>query len=83
MKLAESTPTRYEVKLVRGTEVLHSYGFTARKSKAGLLAMMTDNVEHLFTEDEAVAAADEFQPTYSRKLGLTRSPWRSSLLWRY
>lgn len=44
--------TRYEVALMRGDTVLHIYGYTARKSKQGITALVTEDVTHLLTPSE-------------------------------
>ena len=44
--------TRYEVAIVRNGEVLEILGYTPRKSKRGILALMTKDLSEHFTEAE-------------------------------
>lgn len=60
--------TRYEVALMRGSEIVHVLGFTPRKSKFGIQALCTQNLEPYFTAEEW-AEAMEYEPTYSAKYG--------------
>jgi len=69
LDICTTEPTRYEVALFRGGQVLYRYGFTARKTKKGILNLMTKDVSHLLT-DEELEEADTFQLKYSRKHGL-------------
>ena len=60
--------TRYEVALMRGDDILHIYGYTPRKSKHGILALVKDDVTHLLTATELT---EDRALTYSREHGFT------------
>ena len=62
--------TRYEVALMRGNDVLHIYGYTARKSKHGITALVTEDVTHLLTPTEL--AYNDL--TYTAKDGFNIAP---------
>lgn len=67
-QIRSTEPTRYEVALVRGETVLHSYGCTARKSKQGILAMLDADVDHLLTEEE-IEESNSLDLKYTKKYG--------------
>jgi len=56
--------TRYEVAVIRDGKVLEVLGFTPRKSKAGIMALMTKDLSNHFTESEMNADC-----SYSAKKG--------------
>lgn len=57
--------TKYQVALMRGNDVLFIYGYTERKSKQGIIALMSKDVTHLLTDDEM-----DVVPVYTKKDGL-------------
>ncbi len=64
-----NTSTRYEVALMRGSEIIHVYGYTARKSKFGILnAISGQDVLEFLTEPE-LAETETMELTYSAKYG--------------
>lgn len=69
--IATTEPTRYQVSLCRGFEVIHVFGYTARKSKQGIFALLKNSgdVTHLLTESE-LAEMDDFRLKYSAKNGM-------------
>jgi len=68
MAIPTNTPTRYEVALMRGNEVLHVLGYTAKKSKQGIYALCTVNLEPYLTAQE-LQESKNFEMTYTTKYG--------------
>ena len=73
LDIKTTEPTRYEVALMRGYEVLHVYGYTARKTKSGIVNLMDEDMTHLLTADE-LTACDNATLKYSKKYGFTFCP---------
>ena len=59
------TETRYQVAVVRDGITLQILGYTARKSKIGILYFLTEDLSHHFTETEL-----DSKHTYTAKDGL-------------
>ena len=63
-----NTPTRYEVAFCRGNETVKVLGYTARKTKAGITNLCTEDLT-LYMTDSEVAECDTFTLKYSKANG--------------
>jgi len=65
-EIATNTPTKFEVAVIRNSQVLEILGYTARKSKIGIYNLMANDLTRHFTEAEVST-----DYTYSAKSGFT------------
>jgi hypothetical protein len=70
---SHNRPTRYEVAVVIDGETT-VVGYTARKTKASLLAVGMDNAKEMLLA--ALPADDQSSPTYSSREGWALGPCR-------